>query len=152
MNITYDAIKANSLEAFPPLELGFSLAEKIERQHRTWIEDGTYYRTYLTVIFTVSMVYSILKPLAIQTIRALSEVMDDYVQASMAKEIEGDRPEIIEAEMPQETLGQELTEESFTRRQLLMLAKTFKVANYSRKSKSELFLALKMQGNIPEKI
>jgi hypothetical protein len=70
----------------------------------------------------------------------------------MAKKIEGDRPEIIEAETPQETLGQELTEESFTRRQLLMLAKTFGVKNYSRKTKTEIFLALKMQGNIPEKI
>ena len=152
MNLTYNSIKTNALESFPPLELGFSLAEKINHQHHTWIEDGTYYRTYLTIIFTVSMVYSILKPLAIQTIRALSEVMDNYIQASMAKEIEGDRPEIIEATAPQETLGQELKEEDFTRRDLLLLARTFKVANYSRKSKSEIFLALKMQGNIPEKL
>jgi hypothetical protein len=152
MNITYDTIKANSLEAFPPLDLGFSLAEKINHQHHTWVQDGTYYRTYLTIIFTVSMVYSILKPLTIQTIKALTEVMDDYVQASMSKNIEGDRPEIIEATAPQETLGKTLTEEDFTRRQLLMLAKTFGVKNYSRKTKTEIFEALKMQGNIPEKI
>jgi hypothetical protein len=104
--------------------------------------------------------YAIIKPLAIQSIRAISEVMDDYIQASMAKKIEGDRPEIIEATHPeiieatepQETLGKTLTEESFTRRDLILLAKTFGVKNYSRKSKSEIFLALKMQGNIPEKI
>jgi hypothetical protein len=149
MNLTYNSIKTNALESFPPLELGFSLAEKINHRHQVWVNDGTYYRTYLTVIFTVSMVYSILKPLAIQTIRALSEVMDDYVQASMSKKIEGDRPEIIEATAPQETLGQELTEEDFTRRQLLMLAKTFGVKNYSRKTKTEIFEALKLQGNIP---
>jgi hypothetical protein len=151
MNITYTSIRENALESFPPLELGFSLAEKIERQHHTWIEDGTYHRTYLTIIFTVSMVYSILKPLTIQTIKALNEIIEVYVQESM-KEIEGDRPEIIEAEMPQESLGKTLTEEDFTRRQLLMLAKTFEVVNYSRKSKTEIFEALKLQGNIPEKL
>ena len=152
MNLTYDSIKTNSLEAFPPLELGFSLSEAIHKQHTAWIEDGTYYMVKLTVIFTLSYVWSVVKPITIQTIKALNEVMDDYVQASMAKKIEGDRPEIIKAEMPQETLGQEVTEENFTRRDLLLLAKTFKVANYSRKSKSELFLALKIQGNIPQSL
>jgi hypothetical protein len=152
MNITYNSIKTNALESFPPLELGFSLAEKIERQHHTWVEDGTYYMVKLTIQFTLAYVWSVVKPITIQTIKALTEVMDDYVQASMAKKIEGDRPEIIKAETPSETLGQELTEESFTRRQLLMLAKTFGVKNYSRKTKTEIFLALKMQGNIPEKI
>jgi hypothetical protein len=160
MNLTYDSIKTNSLESFPPLELGFSLAEKINHRHQVWVNDGTYYMVKLTIIFALSYVWSVVKPITIQTIKALTEVMDDYVQASMAKKIEGDRPEIIEApnpkvievEKPQETLGQELTEESFTRRDLLLLAKTFKVVNYSRKSKSEIFLALKMQGNIPEKI
>ena len=152
MNLTYNSIKTNSLEAFPPLELGFSLSEAIHKQHTTWIEDGTYFQIKLTVIFMVSMVYYILKPLTIQTIRAISEIMDKYIQASMAKKIEAPNPEIIEVEKPQETLGQELTEESFTRRQLLMLAKTFGVKNYSRKTKTEIFEALKMQGNIPEKI
>jgi hypothetical protein len=152
MNLTYDSIKTNSLEAFPPLELGFSLSEAIHKQHTAWIEDGTYYMVKLTIIFTLSYVWSVVKPLTIQTIRAINEVMDDYIQASMAKKIEGDRPEIIEAETPSETLGKTLTEEDFTRRDLLLLAKTFKVVNYSRKSKSEIFLALKMQGNIPEKI
>jgi hypothetical protein len=149
---TYNAIKENALESFPPLELGFSLAEKINHRHQVWVNDGTYYMVKLTIIFTLSYVWSVVKPITIQTIKALTEVMDDYVQASMAKKIEGDRPEIIEAETPSETLGKTLTEESFTRRQLLILAKTFKVENYSRKSKSEIFLALKMQGNIPEKI
>ena len=150
MNLTYDSIKTNSLEAFPPLELGFSLSEAIHKQHTAWIEDGTYYMVKLTIIFTLSYVWSVVKPITIQTIRAIIEGVDNYVQSSLSKEIEGDRPEIIEAEMPQETLGQEVTEENFTRRDLLLLAKTFKVANYSRKSKSEIFEALKMQGNIPE--
>ena len=149
---TYNAIKENALESFPPLEIGFSLAEKINHQHHTWIEDGTYYMVKLTIQFTLAYVWSVVKPITIQTIRAINEVMDDYIQASMAKKIEGDRPEIIEATEPQETLGKTLTEEDFTRRDLLVLAKTFKVSNYSRKSKSEIFEALKMQGNIPEKI
>jgi hypothetical protein len=149
---TYNAIKENALESFPPLELGFSLSEAIHKQHTTWIEDGTYYMVWLTVIFTVSMVYSILKPILLQTIRAIIEGVDNYVQHSLEQNIEGDRPEIIEATEPQESLGQTLTEESFTRRQLLMLAKTFGVVNYSRKSKTEIFEALKLQGNIPEKL
>jgi hypothetical protein len=160
MNLTYNSIKTNSLEAFPPLELGFSLAEKIERQHHNWIEDGTYHQVKLTVIFMVSMVYAILKPITLHTLRAIIEGVDNYVQSSLEQNIEGDRPKtieapnpaIIEVEIPQENLGQELTEENFTRRQLLMLAKTFGVKNYSRKSKSEIFEALKMQGNIPEKL
>jgi len=152
MNITYDAIKTNSLEAFPPLELGFQLSEYVHKKHTQYIEDGTYFQIKLTIIFTLSYVWSVVKPITIQTIRAIIEGVDNYVQSSLSKEIEATHPEIIEAEMPQETLGQELTEESFTRRDLLLLAKTFKVVNYSRKSKSEIFLALKMQGNIPEKI
>jgi hypothetical protein len=148
MNITYNFIKTKSLESFPPLELGFTLAERINHQHLTWIEDGTYFQIKLTVIFMVSMVYSILKPLTIQTIKALKEFIEVYVQESM-KEIEGDRPEIIEVEKPQETLGQELKEEDFTRRQLLTLSKMFGVKNYSRKTKTEIFEALKLQGNIP---
>ena len=152
LNLTYDSIKTNSLEAFPPLELGFSLSEAINKQHTTWVEDGTYFQIKLTVIFMVSMVYSILKPILLQTIRAISEIMDNYIQASMAKNIEAPNPEIIEDTEPSESLGQELTEESFTRRDLLLLAKTFGVKNYSRKTKTEIFEALKMQGNIPKKI
>jgi hypothetical protein len=149
---TYNAIKENALESFPPLELGFTLAERINHRHQVWVNDGTYYMVWLTIIFTVSMVYSVLKPILLQTIRAIIEGVDNYVQASMAKKIEAPNPEIIEVEIPQETLGQELTEESFTRRDLLLLAKTFGVKNYSRKTKTEIFEALKMQGNIPEKI
>ena len=152
MNVTYTMIKENSIESFPPLEMGFQLSEAIHKKHTAWIEDGTYYMVKLTIQFTLAYVWSVVKPITIQTIKALNEIMDNYIQSSMAKKIEGDRPEIIEAETPSETLGQELTEESFTRRDLLLLARTFKVANYSRKSKSEIFLALKMQGNIPEKI
>ena len=146
---TYNAIKENALESFPPLEMGFQLSEAIHKQHTTWVNDGTYTQVWQTIQLTTLVMYAIIKPLAIQSIRAISEVMDNYIQASMAKKIEGDRPEIIKAETPSETLGQELTEESFTRRQLLMLAKTFKVANYSRKTKTEIFEALKLQGNIP---
>jgi hypothetical protein len=148
---TYNAIKENALESFPPLELGFSLAEKINHRHQVWVNDGTYYMVKLTIIFTLSYVWSVVKPITIQTIKALNEIIEVYVQESM-KEMEGDRPEIIEAETPSETLGKTLTEESFTRRQLLMLAKTFNIKNYSRKSKTEIFEALKMQGNIPEKL
>ena len=152
MNVTYTMIKENSIESFPPLEMGFQLSEAIHKKHTQYIEDGTYIQVWQTIQVTALVMYAIIKPITIQTIRAISEVMDDYVQSSMAKKIEAPNPKIIEVEMPQETLGNELTEESFTRRDLLLLAKTFKVANYSRKSKSEIFEALKMQGNIPEKI
>ena len=146
----YNAIKENALESFPPLEIGFQLSEYVHKKHTQYIDDGTYFQIKLTVIFMVSMVYSILKPITIQTIKALTEVMDDYVQHSLEQNIEGDRPEIIKATEPQETLGKSLKEEDFTRRQLLMLAKTFGVKNYSRKTKTEIFLTLKMQGNIPQ--
>ena len=152
MNLTYDSIKTNSLESFPPLELGFSLAEKINHRHQVWVNDGTYYMVKLTIIFALSYVWSVVKPITIQTIRAIGEVMDEYVQSSLEQNIEAPSPKVIEAETPQETLGKSLKEEDFTRRDLLLLARTFGVKNYSRKSKSEIFLALKMQGNIPEKI
>jgi hypothetical protein len=145
-------IKENSIESFPPLEMGFQLSEAIHKKHTQYIEDGTYIQVWQTIQITALVMYAILKPLAIQTIRAISEIMDDYIQSSMAKKIEAPSPKVIEAEMPKETLGQELTEEDFTRRQLLMLAKTFNIKNYSRKSKSEIFLALKLQGNIPQSL
>jgi hypothetical protein len=148
----YNVIKENALESFPPLEMGFQLSEYVHKKHTQYIDDGTYFQIKLTVIFMVSMIYSILKPILLQTIRAITSLMDDYVQSSMAKNIEAPNPEIIEDTEPSESLGQELTEESFTRRDLLLLAKTFNIKNYSRKSKSEIFLALKLQGNIPEKI
>jgi hypothetical protein len=152
MNITYNSIKTNALESFPPLEMGFQLSEYVHKKHTQYIEDGTYFQIKLTIIFTLSYVWSVVKPITIQTIRAIIEGVDNYVQSSLSKEIEATHPEIIEATEPSETLGQTLTEEDFTRRQLLMLAKTFNIKNYSRKSKSEIFLALKIQGNIPEKI
>ena len=155
---TYNAIKENSIESFPPLEMGFQLSEAIHKQHTTWVNDGTYIKVWQTIQVTALVMYAIIKPITIQTIRAISEIMDNYIQSSMAKKIEGDRHKVIEETIleligePQENLGKTLNEEDFTRRQLLMLAKTFGVKNYSRKSKSEIFLALKIQGNIPEKI
>jgi hypothetical protein len=145
-------IKENSIESFPPLEMGFQLSEAIHKKHTQYIEDGTYIQVWQTIQVTTLVMYAILKPITIQTIRAISEVMDDYIQSSMAKKIEAPNPEIIEVEKPQETLGKTLTEEDFTRRQLLMLAKTFGVKNYSRKTKTEIFEALKMQGNIPQSL
>jgi len=152
MNVTYTMIKENSIESFPPLEMGFQLSEAIHKKHTQYIEDGTYIQVWQTIQVTTLVMYAILKPITIQTIRAISEVMDDYIQSSMAKKIEAPNPEIIEVEKPQETLGKTLTEEDFTRRQLLMLAKTFGVKNYSRKTKTEIFEALKMQGNIPQSL
>jgi hypothetical protein len=149
-------IKENSIESFPPLEMGFQLSEAIHKKHTQYIEDGTYIQVWQTIQVTALVMYAIIKPITIQTIRAISEIMDNYIQSSMAKKIEGDRHKVIEETIleligePQETLGNVLTEESFTRRDLLLLAKTFGVKNYSRKSKSEIFLALKLQGNIPE--
>jgi hypothetical protein len=158
MNIAYATIKENSIESFPPLEMGFQLSEYVHKKHTQYIDDGTYTQILQTIQLTALVMYAIVKPLAIQAVRALTEVMDDYVQSSMSKEMENDHHNIIEETIldligePSETLGQELTEESFTRRDLLLLAKTFGVKNYSRKTKTEIFEALKMQGNIPEKI